>query len=54
MFGKKKENKPSDMKEYIRGAGGSIVSKSVLNGTSRLKWLFREESEYSDAVYTKQ
>lgn len=36
------------VKEYIRGAGGSIVSKSVLNGTSMLKWLFREECEYGN------
>jgi len=33
------------MKEYIRNAGGSIVSKSILNGTSKLKWLFRQEDE---------
>lgn len=45
MFGKKKQSK---MKEYIRGAGGTIVSKSVLNGASRLKWLFREDSEYGN------
>ncbi|MCI8403223.1 MAG: DUF2185 domain-containing protein [Lachnospiraceae bacterium] len=56
LFGKKREEKqaekitadkqeknPPERKEYIRGAGGSIVSKSVLNGTSRLKWLFRQE-----------
>ena len=54
MFGKNKENKEhkekkqAEMKEYIRGAGGSIVSKSVLNGTSKLKWLFREDSEYGN------
>ncbi len=36
------EEKRQEMKEYIRGAGGSIVSKSILNGTSRLKWLFRQ------------
>lgn len=54
MFGKnkeKKENKekkPSKMKEYISGAGGSIVSKSILSGRSRLRWLFREESQYGN------
>jgi len=37
------EEKQPERKEYIRGAGGSVVSKSVLNGTSRLKWLFRQE-----------
>ncbi len=52
LFGKKKE-KPSqekqpEMKEYIRGAGGSIVSKSILSGKSKLKWLFRQESEYGN------
>ncbi len=52
LFGKKKttpsEEKQPEIKEYIRGAGGSIVSKSVLNGTSRLKWLFRQESEHGN------
>lgn len=47
LFGKKKEGKQEQkkMKVYIQGAGGTIVSKSILNGTSRLKWLFRQESE---------
>ncbi len=35
-------------KPYIRGAGGTIVSKSVINGTAKLKWLFRQESEYGN------
>ncbi len=57
LFGKKKEKAPKEsdpkekqpeMKEYIRGGGGTIVSKSILNGTSRLKWLFRQESEYGN------
>ena len=52
LFGKKntekQKEKPKEMKEYIRGAGGTIVSKSILNGTSRLKWLFRQESEYGN------
>lgn len=64
LFGKKKEekkdkqlgNKPEEkqgesheeMKVYIRGAGGTIVSKSILNGTSKLKWLFRQESEHGN------
>lgn len=52
LFGKKKEEKPEErkqeMKTYIRGAGGSIVSKSILNGTSKLKWLFRQESDYGN------
>lgn len=34
-----------EMKQYIDGAGGTIVSKSILEGTSKLKWLFRQESE---------
>ena len=36
------------MKQYITGAGGTIVSKSILEGTSKLKWLFRENSEYGN------
>lgn len=47
LLGKKKEKpeeKPREMKEYIRGAGGTIVTKSILDGTSKLKWLFRQES----------
>lgn len=38
------KEKQTGRKEYIRGAGGTIVSKSILNGTSRLKWLFRQDS----------
>ncbi len=37
-----------EMKVYIRGAGGTIVTKSILNGTSRLKWLFRQDSGYGN------
>ena len=37
-----------ETKVYIRGAGGTIVTKSILNGTSKLKWLFRQESEYGN------
>ncbi len=61
LFGKKKtekqeqlekqektEEKQPEMKEYIRGAGGTIVSKSVLNGTAKLKWLFRQESGHGN------
>lgn len=44
---KSSENKAGE-KEYIKGAGGSIVSKSILNGSSKLKWLFRQESEYGN------
>ena len=39
---------PMELKQYIKGAGGSIVSKSILNGTSKLKWLFRQESEHGN------
>ncbi len=31
------------MKQYIKGAGGTIVTKSLLNGTSKLKWMFRQD-----------
>lgn len=42
------EQTQQEMKVYIRGAGGTIVTKSILNGTSKLKWLFRQESEYGN------
>ncbi|MCI8667553.1 MAG: DUF2185 domain-containing protein [Dorea sp.] len=45
---KKQETKQVEIKEYIRGAGGSIVSKSILNGTSKLKWLFRDDSGHGN------
>ncbi len=32
----------SEIKQYIKGAGGTIVSKSILQGKSKLKWLFRQ------------
>lgn len=32
------------MNTYIEGAGGCIVTKSLLNGETQLKWIFREES----------
>ncbi len=47
MFQKKRqeknEEKPKERKVYIEGAGGTIVTKSILNGTSKLKWLFRQD-----------
>lgn len=36
------------MKEYIRGAGGTIVTRSILNGASKLKWLFRQENKHGN------
>lgn len=43
---KKKEKKEAskEMVEYIKNAGGCIVTKSLLEGETKLKWLFREES----------
>lgn len=35
--------KQPERKEYIRGAGGTIVTKSILSGASKLKWMFRQE-----------
>lgn len=29
---------------FIENAGGVIITKSIYEGTSKLKWLFREES----------
>ena len=52
LSGKKRNDQPEEkqqeMKVYIRGAGGTIVSKSILNGTSRLKWLFRQEGGHGN------
>lgn len=31
--------------QYIPNAGGTIVSKSILEGKSKLRWLFREDSD---------
>ncbi|MCM1118352.1 MAG: DUF2185 domain-containing protein [bacterium] len=46
LFGKSKakpEKEQQEMKTYIRGAGGTIVTKSILDGTSKLKWMFRQD-----------
>ncbi len=52
LSGKKRNDQPEEkqqeMKVYIQGAGGTIVSKSILNGTSRLKWLFRQEGGHGN------
>lgn len=51
LFSKKKkelEPEKKEKKQYISGAGGCIVSKSILNGESKLKWLFRQESKYGN------
>lgn len=57
LFGKKKNQKQAqqeqqkvqrETKVYIQGAGGTIVTKSILDGTSRLKWMFRQESEHGN------
>ena len=47
---KQPENKQGqgEGKVYIKGAGGTIVTKSILNGTSKLKWLFRQESDHGN------
>lgn len=37
-----------EQKIYIRDAGGSVVSRSILDGSSKLKWLFRQESEHGN------
>lgn len=38
----------TETRRYISGAGGSIVSRSILSGASRLKWIFRQESPYGN------
>lgn len=45
---RKPEDKQQEMKVYIQGAGGTIVTKSILNGTSKLKCLFRQESGHGN------
>lgn len=37
------ENKPSEMKQYVQGAGACMVTKSLLEHTSNLRWMFKEE-----------
>lgn len=47
LFNRKKaqpQPEKKEFKQYISGAGGSVISKSLLEGESRLKWLFREDS----------
>lgn len=39
----KKENEDMEMINYIENAGGCIVTKSLLEGESHFKWLFRED-----------
>jgi hypothetical protein len=34
--------------EFIRNAGGCIVSNNILSGQGKLKWLFREEPVNKD------
>lgn len=41
---KEQQAEKKELKQYITGAGGCIVSKSILSGTARLKWLFRQDS----------
>lgn len=41
---RKQETPKKEMVRYIENAGGCIVTKSLLDGKSHLKWLFREES----------
>lgn len=38
---RKSEETKQEMKVYIRGTGGTIVTKSILTSASKLKWLFR-------------
>jgi hypothetical protein len=42
-FFKKKHAKNA----FIENAGGVIITKSIYQGTSKVKWLFREESANS-------
>ena len=42
------EQGQNERKVYIQGAGGTIVTKSILDGTSKLKWLFRQEGGHGN------
>ncbi|UUX35129.1 immunity protein Imm33 domain-containing protein [Fundicoccus culcitae] len=33
---------------FIENAGGMMVTRSLLEGTSKLKWIFRSESQHPD------
>ena len=43
----KKRNEKNSQVNFIEKAGGMIVTKSLLDGKSSLKWIFREESTNS-------
>lgn len=40
----KKKNTENKEAIFISNAGGMIISKSLLEGKSKLKWIFRENS----------
>ena len=40
----KREPQQQEPKVYIPGAGGCIVSKSILEGRSKLKWFYRDQN----------
>ena len=46
LFNKPKNPNPKlqEIVKFIENAGGCIITKSVLEGTSQVKWVFREES----------
>ena len=41
LFEKKKKNQPEPVMTH--NLGGCIITKSLYEGTSKLKWIFREE-----------
>lgn len=43
LFSRKKE-KEKRLTVFLKNAGGMIVTKSLIEGESKLKWLFREDS----------
>ncbi|TDW09193.1 hypothetical protein EDD63_1626 [Breznakia blatticola] len=34
----------TEMIKFLENAGGTVVSKNILNGNGKVKWLFREKS----------
>ncbi len=45
IFDKLKKKEKEENTIFIKNAGGCVITKSIYNGESKLKWIFREESK---------
>ncbi len=45
IFDKLKKKEKEENKIFIKNAGGCIITRSIYNGESKLRWIFREESK---------